>query len=267
MKLEGSICLVTGASSGIGRATAIEMARRGATVALVARNAKALEGALAEVRPHSPSSTVHVCDVSDPAAVDKMTAGVLEEHDRVDVLFANAGVGHYRPFIELSVEEIQMMVATNLLGQMYCARAVLPGMMERRRGHLAFMSSTNGRIPPPLQSVYNATKFATIGFAETLLYEVEPYGLGVTIVYPGAIDTPFFSPEEFGIMRTPKKLPPDRVGRAVVRGIERGAYDVSVPSVLRLPAAFRVIAPPLIRKGIRNYAKATLPKPGAPAGG
>jgi len=266
MKLEGSICLVTGASSGIGRATAIEMARAGATVALVGRNTRSLDSALSEVRVHAPSSSVHVCDVSDPTAVDKMTAAVIDRHGRVDVLFANAGYGHYRPFVEMTVEDMQLMVATNVLGQMYCARAMLPGMMERRRGHLAFMSSTNGRIPPPLQSVYNATKFATIGFAETLLYEVEPFGIGVTIVYPGAIDTPFFAEADFGLLRTPKKLPADTVGKAVVRGIERGAYDVSVPSVLRLPAAFRVLAPPLIRKGVRNYAKSVVPRPGSAHG-
>jgi short-subunit dehydrogenase len=262
MKLEGSVCLVTGASSGIGRATAVAMAERGATLALVARNQKTLEGALAEVRVHSPSSTVHVCDVSDPTAVDKMTAAVVDAHGRVDVLFANAGFGHYRPFAEMGVEEMQLMVATNVLGQMYCTHAVLPGMMERRRGHLVFMSSTNGRIPPPLQSVYNATKFATIGFAETLLYEVEAFGIGVTIVYPGAIDTPFFAEPEFNVMRTPKKLPAEKVGKAIARGVERGSFDVSVPGVLRLPAAFRVLAPPLIRMGIRNYAKSTVPRPG-----
>ncbi|MCA1834419.1 MAG: SDR family NAD(P)-dependent oxidoreductase, partial [Actinobacteria bacterium] len=157
--------------------------------------------------------------------------------------------------------EVEEMVRTNVLGQVWSCKAVLPHMMERGSGHLVVMSSTNGRIPPPLQSVYNATKFAAIGLGETLLYEVEPFGIGVTIVYPGAIDTPFFAPPEFGRMRTPKKIAPDRMGKAICDGIERGAYDVSLPRVLRLPAMMRVLAPPLVRKGVRKYAASVVPRP------
>lgn len=124
-----------------------------------------------------------------------------------------------------------------------------------------FLSSTNGRIPPPLQSVYNATKFATVGFAESLAYEVEPFGIGVTIVYPGAIQTEFFDAPEFARMRTPKKLSPEKVAEGIVRGIEHNRIDVSVPASLRIPAKMRALFPGLVRRGVRNYAKAALPKP------
>jgi len=263
MNVRGAICLVTGASSGIGRATAVELAKAGATLALVSRKRAALDETLSMLKQHAPSSTVHPCDVSDAGAVEAMTRSVLDAHGRVDVLVANAGTGHYRPLVEMTTDEIRDMVTTNVLGQMYCAHAVLPHMMKRGSGHLVFLSSTNGRIPPPLQSVYNATKFAAVGFGETLLYEVEPFGIGVTIVYPGAIDTAFFEPAEFTSMRTPKKVPADRMGKAIVRGIQRGSYDVTLPRSLRIPAVIRAIAPPLIRRGIRRYAAGSLPRPGA----
>ena len=266
MKFTDSVCIVTGASSGIGRASAIEMARRGATLALVSRNADALGEVLKTVSAHSPNSFLHACNVGDPAAVEKMISAVLERTGRIDLMFANAGFGHFRPLVDLDDDEIEEMVRTNVLGQIWCCKAVIPHMMERRRGHVVVMSSSNGRIPPPLMTVYNATKFAAVGFGETLLYEVEPYGIGVTIVYPGAIDTGFFGPSEFGALRTPKKLSPEKMARAICNGIERGAYDVTLPRVLRLPAILRVIAPPLVRNGVRRYAASVVPRPAARGG-
>jgi short-subunit dehydrogenase len=261
VKLRGRVCVVTGASSGIGRATAIEMARAGATLALVSRDGDALARTRDQI---GGASTAHTCDVADAEAVSKTVAEILEVHGAIDVLFANAGYGHFRPLVEMTNEQIERMVAVNVLGQMYFVREVLPSMMRRRSGHVIVMSSTNGRIPPPLMTVYNATRFASIGFAESLLYEVEPYGIGVTIVYPGAIDTPFFAEPEFGLMRTPKKIPPSRVARAIVRGAERGAYDVTIPASLRLPAIVRALAPPLVRRGVRRYAASVVPRPDSP---
>jgi short-subunit dehydrogenase len=144
---------------------------------------------------------------------------------------------------------------------MYCTHAVLPGMLERRRGHLVFLSSTNGRIPPPLQAVYNATKFAAIGFGETLGHEVKPFGIGVTIVYPGPIDTEFFDAPEFERMRKPKGQPAEKMAAEIVRGIERNKADVTFPRSLKIPAAMRALFPGMVRSGTARYAKDALPKP------
>ncbi len=261
MKVEGAVCLVTGASSGIGRATAIALARRGATVAVCARRKEKLEETLAPCRAAAPACIAVACDVSDPAAVDAMVEEVIRTLGRVDVLVANAGVGRYRLFADETVDSIEEQVTTNLLGQMFCARAVLPGMQERRRGRLVFVSSTNGRIPPPLQAVYDATKFGTIGFAEGLSYEVKAFGIGVTIVYPGPIDTEFFDAPEFARMRTPKKIPAERVADAIVRAIERDRFEVSVPALLTIPSKMRALFPGMVRRGVAGYAKDALPKP------
>lgn len=261
MDLDGTACLVTGASAGIGRATAVALAKRGARVAACARRPDRLAQTVEACRRHGPEAVAVPCDVSDPVAVGRMVEEVAERLGGVDVLVANAGVGRYALFEDETIESIDQQVRTNILGQMYASRAVLPLMKAAGRGHLAFLSSTNGRIPPPLQSVYNATKFATIGFAESLAYEVRPYGIGVTIVYPGPIDTEFFDAPEFRAMRTPKKLPAEKVGEAIARGIERGRFDVTVPRSLRIPATMRALLPALVRRGVASYAKESLPKP------
>src|SRR5437762_11383118 len=168
MRVQNAVCLVTGASSGIGRETAILLAERGAAVAVCARRKDKLDDTLAACRKHSPPSIAVECDVSDHAAVERMVEGVVRTLGHVDVLVANAGWGRYVPFDEETIHTIDSQVRTNVLGQMYCTYAVLPHMKRNRRGQLVFLSSTNGRIPPPLQAVYNATKFAAIGFGETL---------------------------------------------------------------------------------------------------
>src|SRR5437588_2906811 len=261
MELRGAVCLVTGASSGIGRETAIALATRGAVVAVSARRKDKLDDTLAECRRHSPGSISVQCDVSDGDAVGGMVDEVLRGVGRVDGLVANAGIGRFASFDEETIETIDAQVRTNLLGQMYCAHAVLPHMKERRRGHLVFLSSTNGRIPPALQSVYNATKFGTVGFAETLSYEVKPFGIGVTIVYPGPIETEFFAAPEFERMRRPKLLAGRKMAQAIVKGIERGRFDVSYPWPLKVPAKMRALFPGMIRRGVANYSKKSLPRP------
>ncbi|MFN2545776.1 MAG: SDR family NAD(P)-dependent oxidoreductase, partial [Actinomycetota bacterium] len=173
----------------------------------------------------------------------------------IDVLVANAGWGRYAAFDEETIETIDSQVRTNILGQMYCTHAVLPHMKEQRKGHLVFLSSTNGRIPPPLQSVYNATKFAAIGFGETLGHEVKPFGIGVTIVYPGPIATEFFEAPEFERMRKPKLVPVERMAEAIVKGIERNKADVTLPKALKIPAKMRALFPNMVRRGVANYAK------------
>jgi short-subunit dehydrogenase len=252
---------VTGASSGIGRETAIALAKRGAVVAVCARRKDKLDDTLAECRRHSPQSIALRCDVSDPHAVQQVVDEVIRTLGGIDVLVANAGVGRYVAFDEETIESIDEQVRTNVLGQMYCTYAVLPHMKRAGRGHLVLLSSTNGRIPPPLQSVYNATKAAAMAFGETLIYEVKPFGIGVTIVYPGPIETEFFEAPEFERMRKPKLIAARKMADRIVTGIERNRVDVSFPWVLKIPAKLHALFPGLIRRGVANYAKKSLPRP------
>jgi short-subunit dehydrogenase len=259
--LTNAICLVTGASAGIGRETAIALAETGAILAVCARRKDKLDETLAACRRHSPTSVAVQCDVSDSSQVQQMVDEVTRQLGDIDVLVANAGWGRYAAFDEETIETIDSQVKTNILGQMYCTHAVLPEMKRRQRGHLVFLSSTNGRIPPPMQSVYNATKFAALGFGETLSYEVKPFGIGVTIVYPGPIETEFFEAEEFQRMRKPKLVPARKMADAIVKGIERNRMDVTLPWALKIPAKMRALFPNLIRRGVGNYAKRSIPRP------
>jgi short-subunit dehydrogenase len=262
MEIRGSVCLVTGASSGIGRATAIALAREGATVAVAARRQDKLAETLAAVRSHSAASIAVPCDVSIRERVEEAIADATRRLGGIDILVNNAGVGRYRPFVEETPSTILEQVNVNLLGAIWCARAVLPQMIQRRRGHLVHVASINARIAAPMQTVYDATKFGLSGFAEALAAEVAPFGVRTTIVYPGPIDTEFFDPPEFARMRTPKKIPAEAVARAITRAVRRNRFEVTVPGILRIPSVLmKGLAPGLVRRGAASYAKATLPKP------
>ena len=184
--------VLTGASSGIGRALALVLAERGARLALVARRAEALAelgSAIEESGGRRP--LVVVCDVGDLAQVGALHAEVEAQWGGADVLINNAGRGHYGPFADADVRECAAVVQTNLLGVIYCTRAFLPGMLAQGRGRLVFISSIVGEFPVPKHAVYSATKFAMSGLAESLDYELAPQGIGVHLVEPGLVRTEF----------------------------------------------------------------------------
>src|SRR5437899_6636489 len=125
MQLRNAVCLVTGASAGIGRATAIALAERGAVVAICARRKDKLDDTLAKCRKHSPTSIAMQCEVSDANAVQQMVEEVIRALGSIDVLVANAGLGRYVAFDEETIDSIDRQVRVNVLGQMYCTHAVL----------------------------------------------------------------------------------------------------------------------------------------------
>ena len=169
--------VLTGASSGIGRALALVLAERGARLALVARRAEVLAElgeAIEESGGRQP--LVVPCDVGELAQVGALHAEVEAQWGGADVLINNAGRGYYRSFADADVSELEAVVQTNLLGTIYCTRAFLPGMLAQGRGRLVFISSIVGEFPVPKHAVYSATKCAINGLAESLDYELGPQG-------------------------------------------------------------------------------------------
>ena len=165
--------VLTGASSGIGRALALVLAERGARLALVARRAEVLAElgeAIEESGGRQP--LVVPCDVGDLDQVGALYAEVEAQWGGADVLINNAGRGYYRSFADADVSELEAVVQTNLLGTIYCTRAFLPGMLAQGRGRLVFISSIVGEFPVPKHAVYSATKCAINGLAESLDYEL-----------------------------------------------------------------------------------------------
>ncbi len=203
--------LVTGASKGIGRAIALRLAAEYDVVAL-ARSAGELESLRAEIEGAGGRCRVIQADLADGAAAGRALAGVA-----CDVLVNNAGVGVLKPFLQLTSEEWHRMVDVNLNALYHVTRAVLPGMIERGRGHVIVIGSIAGRSAFVGGSCYTATKHAVMGFTESLMLEVRDRGVKVSVVNPGSVRTDFGD--------TPGKdwaIPPEDVAEAV-------AYVVNQP--------------------------------------
>jgi NAD(P)-dependent dehydrogenase (short-subunit alcohol dehydrogenase family) len=180
------VVLITGASSGIGKAAANLFAERGWHVVATMRkpdNSKALS-------EHENVTVLHL-DVTDPASIEMAVATILENFDRIDVLVNNAGYGLFGPFETATNEQIHRQFATNVDGVFAVTRAVLPTMRRRGSGTIVNVASFGGLITLPLFSLYNATKFAVIGFTESLSFELAPLGIRAKSIAPGGVATDF----------------------------------------------------------------------------
>jgi NADP-dependent 3-hydroxy acid dehydrogenase YdfG len=185
------VLLITGASTGIGAATARAAAAEGWSVVLSARSEDKLEELARELVEER--ALVKHCDVTEFEQQEELVAAALDRYGRIDAVFANAGFGASRGFLEESPEQWRSMVLTNVLGPAYTIRAVLPHFNERGSGHFLLTSSVAGRRSLP-GSLYSATKWAVTGMGESLRQELRNSGkdVKVTIVEPGMVDTPFF---------------------------------------------------------------------------
>jgi short-subunit dehydrogenase len=252
----GTTVLVTGASSGLGRLLAVRFAREGArAVALVARRADVLEAVSREVVAAGAEPFVLPCDVAERGEVFAAAERVLARFGAVDVLVNNAGYGRHRRFLEWDLDDMERMLRVNFLGTLYWTKALLPRMVERRRGWLVFMASVGGRIGVPEESAYAASKFAMVGLAEALSVEVEDAGVHVLTVCPGAIRTPFFGPEELERMPPVAKrsmIEPEPVIEAVMRALRRGAREITVPRGIAAAYLVRAIAPGFMRRSTKR---------------
>lgn len=229
--------LVTGGSSGLGLASACLAAARGASVTLIARDAGRLAGARTRVEASRVTAgqrvIVRAADVGDREALMGAIASAEAELGGIDTLLACAGYCTPGRFVELPVEAFEEHVRVNLLGVIHATRAVVPGMIERGRGHVALVSSMGGLVGVYGYSAYSAAKFGVSGFAEVLRCELKPHGIPVTLLVPPNIDTPGYAREIEvepietkainGIARTRS---PEEIARLFIRGVERGHFLV-----------------------------------------
>ena len=185
--LSGEVAIVTGASSGIGAATARELARRGARVVLAARRAAELDAQVDAIRGAGGDAVATPIDIADPSQVTRLAEHTAAVFGRVDVLVNNAGAGWSRPLATSSPDEVVRMLQVNLLGAMLLTRAVLPGMLERHHGAVISVGSLSGRVA--MEPVYSATKYGLRGFSLALRRQVDGSGVSVSLVSPGNIRT------------------------------------------------------------------------------
>ena len=203
--LAGKVALVTGAGSGIGRATALELAARGMHVAVSDIDAKSAEATAREARERGVRALGAACDVSDRAEVGRMAATVAEALGPVRLLFANAGVTSFEALAEVSDADLDWIVTVNYYGVFNCIRAVLPGMIAAQDGHIAATASMAGLVPNwvSLHVPYVASKAGIIGLMFNLREELADHGVGTTVLCPGGVATnilatPTYRPARFG---------------------------------------------------------------------
>ena len=249
---DGAAVVVTGASSGLGRAIALAAAGRGARLGLIARSHDALQATLAAA---GGRGAVAACDLADAASTAAAFDALRDALGPVDVLVCAAGAGAFGAFADIDAAAIDALVATNVLGTLHPVAAVVPDMVARGRGRIALIGSIAGRVGVPQETTYAATKAAVAGLGRSLAAELAEHGIVVTTVHPGPIDTPFFATRGHPYdRRWPRPLPPDRVARSVVRAIERGRTDVVVPRWLRAAVVVDAVWPSLYRRGAARSA-------------
>ncbi len=252
---EGLSALVTGASQGIGRLIALELARRGARVALVARQRDKLEAVAGELRALGREALVLPCDVESKDDCFATAARATAAWGAIDVLVNNAGYGRHARFLEWDLADIERMMRVNFLGSVYFTKALAPGMVERRKGWIVFVASVAGRIGVPDESAYAASKFAMVGLAEALSVELEESGVHVLTVCPGAVDTEFFDAEALSRMPPVAKksmIRPEQVIAATFAALERGHHEVTVPRGIQAGYVVRAVAPEFMRKQVKR---------------
>lgn len=198
MRLKGAVVVITGASSGIGAATAVAFARRGARLELGARRTDRLDEVAQRCRQAgSPEVNVRCVDVGQRAEARAFIAAILRTHERLDVLVNNAGVGWMGRLHQMPEEKVDELIATNLKGVIATIQAALPWMLERRRGVIINVASVVGFRASPYSAVYSATKHAIAGLSHALRGELSGTGVKVCVVYPGVTaGTEFFDATE-----------------------------------------------------------------------
>lgn len=227
MDIRGKVVIVTGASSGIGEATAREFGREGAKVVLAARRVDRLQSLAQEIEAMGAEALVVQADLSKLEDIQKLVAQTLEKFDRIDVLVNNAGFGRLDWLENLDpVKDIQAQIDVNVMGVIQTTRQVLPVMMKQRSGCIVNMCSMAGLVGTPTYTIYAASKHAVHGFSEALRREVKPWGIDVSLVYPGGVVTEFG--QHAGIKRKTKATTPkfmlltaEQVGQAVVKLVRR----------------------------------------------
>jgi short-subunit dehydrogenase len=251
--LKGKIVLITGASSGFGADAARLFAREGTIVILAARRMERLQELAAEIRAQGGEALALQVDITNHVDIQNMVKSVIENYQRIDILFNNAGFGRLDWLENLDpARDIHAQIAVNLTGLIEVTHAVLPYMIAQRSGHIINMSSVAGWIGTPFYTIYAATKFGVRGFTDALRCEVDILGIKVTGIYPGPAATEFSQHTGNSILKSTFKAPArsrmtsEYVAREVVRVAKHPCRTVIIPKWFHLIFWIDSVAPGLI---------------------
>ena len=219
MDFKNKVVLITGASSGIGKQTAIEFAKLGSNIILVARRKNKLEQVENELKQFNVNTLVCACDVSKKDQVEELSKSVLQKFNSIDILVNNAGFAIYGSVSDLSIDEIESQMETNYFGMIYCVKNFLPLMLKKKSGHIVNVASVAASFGLPGIASYCASKFAMLGFSEGLKHELNGTGVGITVVSPIMVKTDFFDHPSFEKMPkySPTSLSAKTVAKAIVK--------------------------------------------------
>ena len=252
--LAGRVAIVTGASAGIGEATARALAAAGARVAVCARRRERLDKLAADITATGGQVAVYGLDVTDPARVRAMVDDVASRWDGIDVLVNNAGRGLSATVEDTKPEEFRELLELNVMAVFTATQAVLPWMRRRGRGHIINVSSIVGRRGVPYRGAYSATKFALDGLSEALRVELEGTGINVSLVYPIGTATEFHDVEarRAGPGRHGPIQSSEHVARCILRCVRRPRAEIYPFRPSWLLAVASVVAPRLVDFGMRR---------------
>jgi short-subunit dehydrogenase len=259
MDLSGRVAVVTGASSGIGLASAQHLAREGVAVVLGARRKERLDEAVRDIRSAGGRAESAVIDVTSEGDVKRLVQHGVDVFGRVDIMICNAGFGYYGTVEETPVDIMRRMMEVNFMGTFYGARAALPLFRAQNSGHLIIVSSIVGQRGIGQMSGYSATKAAQVGFAESLRTEFSGTPIAVSVVFPVSTETEFRSAmrRDFGhsVTGLGPKQSVDDVARAIVACVRKPKPEVYPHGKSRALTVVNAVAPGLTDKVVRRYGR------------
>lgn len=259
MKFKDKVVVITGASSGIGEASAIQFAKKGANVVLVGRRKEKLFELEKKLSEFNILTLVCACDVSNKLQVKEMAKKVIEKFGKIDILVNNAGFAIYGNVLDLNIEQIESQMSTNYFGMIYCTKNFLTKMIEQNSGHIVNIASVAASFGLPGLASYCASKFAMLGFSEGLKHELKGTKVGVTVVSPIMVRTNFFNHSSFESMPkfSPTSLSAETVAKAILRAANSSRLEIIVPTVVRgavwIKQTFPYLINPIIGSVFKKY--------------
>lgn len=227
MDMQGKTALVTGASRGIGRAIAIELAKQGASyILLIARNLQKLKEVATEIRSYGAQAIPLSVDLTEPTSVNIVVAQAWKDYGPFDLLVNCAGVAHQSNFLKTSLGQAHAELSTNLLGLYTVTWLVGRRMASRRQGTIVNVSSLMGKVAAPTMATYSATKFAIVGFTQALRHELAPHGVRVATLLPSLTDTDMV--REFNLFRWVLPLSTDQVAQGLITGLKSRNSEIAI---------------------------------------